>query len=56
MPPVGKTLQVVVQILNARPMFLRLFLHCVRRAASRAAWIAGKQQRDQNADDRNDDQ
>ena len=33
------------------PSCLRLFLHWLRRAASRAAWIAGSKKRDQDADD-----
>ena len=38
------------------PICLRLLTHWMRRAASRAAWTAGSEQRDQHGDDRDDDQ
>ena len=40
----------------ARPICFMLLVHCMRRAASRAACTAGKQQRDQDRDDRDHDQ
>jgi len=41
-PADRKSLVHVVIVLQRHPNCLRLLTHCVRRAASRAAWIAGK--------------
>ena len=54
--PGGSTLQASVVIVSARPSCFILFVHWARRAASRAAWTAGRSRRNQYADHGDDDQ
>ena len=39
--PVGSSLRLLSKLWTARPICFRLLVHCVRRAASRAACTAG---------------